>query len=129
MKKIKIKIKTKKNKEILDITEEIEKYLVKIDGICHLFVLHTTCALTTADLDPGTDLDTLDFFEAIIPKLKFRHPHDPNHAPDHILSSLVGSSLSLPIKDGKIVLGIWQRVVLVEFSGPREREILISLLS
>ncbi len=95
-------------------------------GVCHLLVLYTTAALTTADLDPGTDLDMLDAFEAIIPKLHYRHPHDPSHVPDHILSALIGTSLSLIVEDGALVLGTWQRVVLIELDGPRQREIAVA---
>lgn len=124
-------IKTTKQKEILDITEEINDELGRIkakDGVCHLFLAHTTAALTTADLDPGgTDLDYLEALEKLIPKLQYRHPHDPNHMPDHILSSLIGASLTLPVKNGKLVLGTWQRVTLMEFDGPRERKILITI--
>lgn len=121
-------IQTKKKREVVDITEKINEVLKdrKIkEGIVHLFLTHTTAALTTADLDPGTDLDMLDAFEALIPKLKFRHPHDPTHAPDHILSSLIGTSLTIPVKGDGLLLGTWQRVVLVEFDGPRERRIII----
>jgi secondary thiamine-phosphate synthase enzyme len=96
-------------------------------GFCHLSVLHTTAALTTADLDPGTDLDMLDAFDAIIPKLRYRHPHDPEHVPDHILSALIGTSVSVPVDQSQLVLGTWQRVVLVELDGPRDREVVVSL--
>lgn len=124
-------IKTRKKKEICDITDDINTQLAKLgaenaDGVCHLFLLHTTAALTTADLDPGTDLDMLDAFEAMVPKLAYRHPHNPAHVPDHILSSLIGTSLCVPVRGGKLVLGTWQRVVLVELDGPREREIVVS---
>lgn len=127
----KIFIETKKKKEIIDITEVINGFLKDKDskeGFCHLFLLHTTAALTTADLDQGTDLDMLDAFEAIIPKLKYRHPHDPSHVSSHILSSIIGTSLVLPVKNGRLVLGTWQRVVLVELDGPRKREIVVSIL-
>jgi len=92
-----------------------------------LLVLHTTAALTTGDLDPGTDLDMLDAFEVMIPKLRYRHPHNPAHVPDHILSALIGTSLSLPFDKKKLLLGTWQRVVLVELDGPRERELALSI--
>ena len=91
-------------------------------------VLHTTAALTTADLDPGTDLDMLDAFELLIPKLNFRHPHDPSHTPDHILSALIGTSITLLVENRKLVLGTWQRVVLVELDGPRTREVAIGFV-
>ena len=90
--------------------------------------MHTTAALTTADLDPGTDLDMLDAFEAMMPKLRYRHPHNPEHVPDHILSSLIGTGLTLPVESGSLVLGTWQRVVLVELDGPRQRELRVQFL-
>ena len=121
-----LKIKTGRKREVLDITDEIESQLSG-SGLCHLLVLHTTAALTTADLDPGTDLDMLDAFEAMIPKLRYRHPHNPAHAPDHILSALLGTSLSLPFERGKLILGTWQRVVLIELDGPRPRELALSI--
>jgi secondary thiamine-phosphate synthase enzyme len=126
-----ITIKTKKHKEVVDITEEINKFLEKQEkdsGLVFLFALHTTCALTTADLDPGTDLDMLDAFESIIPKLKYRHPHDPSHVSNHIMSSMIGTSLILPFENKNLVLGTWQRVVLIEFDGPRNRSLKISVI-
>jgi secondary thiamine-phosphate synthase enzyme len=96
--------------------------------VCHLFLLHTTAALTIADLDPGTDLDLLDAFDAVIPKLDYRHPHNPDHVPDHILSALIGTSLAVPVKAGRLLLGEWQRIVLIEFDGPRRRKLALSFL-
>ena len=123
-----LSIKTHKKREVLDITDLIEQQLGKnSSGICHVLVLHTTAALTTADLDPGTDLDMLDAFEAMIPTLRYRHPHNPAHVPDHILSALIGTSISLPFDKKKLLLGSWQRVVLVELDGPRERELELSI--
>jgi secondary thiamine-phosphate synthase enzyme len=122
-----LRIKTRKKREVVDITDQVEDLVRKHStGMCHLVVLHTTAALTTADLDPGTDLDMLDAFEAIVPKLRYRHPHNPAHVGDHILSVLIGTSVSVPVEEGKLVLGTWQRVVLIEFDGPRDREIVFS---
>ncbi len=123
-------VKSRKKREVLDITDMVEEQLGKNghrSGVSHLLVLHTTAALTTADLDPGTDLDMLDAFEAMMPKLRYRHPHDPAHVPDHILSALIGTSLSLPFENKKLLLGTWQRVVLIELDGPRERELALSV--
>src|SRR5436309_13641514 len=95
----KLKIKTHKKKEVLDITEAVEKALGKRNsgdsGICNLFILQTTAALTTADLDPGTDLDMLVAFEEMIPKLHYRHPHNQAHCPDQILAVLIGILVAL----------------------------------
>jgi secondary thiamine-phosphate synthase enzyme len=123
-------IPTQKKRQILDITSHVQDLIGAADagtGVCHLLIQHTTAALTTADLDPGTDLDMLDAFEAMMPKLKYRHPHNPAHLPDHILSALIGTSLSLPFDRRQLILGTWQRVVLIELDGPREREIVAAI--
>jgi secondary thiamine-phosphate synthase enzyme len=126
-----IQVKTRKKREVIDITERLQQIVQKsytgASGFCQLSVLHTTAALTTADLDPGTDLDMLDAFEHLIPKLKYRHPHDPEHVPDHILSALIGTAVAVPVEEGALVLGTWQRVVLIELDGPRDREIVVGL--
>ena len=125
-----VTVKTRKKREVLDITDLVESHLqnsAPLTGVCNLLVLHTTAALTTADLDPGTDLDMLDAFEAMIPKLRYRHPHNPAHVGDHILSAMIGASVSLPFEGKKLLLGTWQRVVLIELDGPREREIAVSI--
>ena len=128
----KFAIKTGQKREIVDITDEVSGRLQRSyaskSGICHLSVLHTTAALTTADLDPGTDLDMLDAFEAMIPKLQYRHPHNPRHVPDHILSALIGTSVALPVKNGELMLGTWQRIVLIELDGPRQREAVLTVV-
>lgn len=125
-------VETHRKREIVDITDQVENVLRRHshtgEGVCHLVVLHTTCALTTADLDPGTDLDMLDAFERIVPKLNYRHPHDPSHVPDHILSALIGTSVTLIVQKGSFVLGTWQRLILVELDGPRTREIAIAFV-
>ncbi len=124
-------IKTRSKRQVIDITDSVEASVRKhgppASCLCNLLLLHTTAALTTADLDPGTDLDMLDAFEAMMPKLKYRHPHNPQHVPDHILSALIGTSLTLQVQDGQLALGTWQRVVLIELDGPREREIAVAL--
>lgn len=127
----KIIINTKDKKEIVDISEEIEDILANKEdknGLVNVFITHTTAALTCADLDPGTDKDMLDAFSEIIPKLSYRHPHDPGHVGDHIMSSILGSSVTIPYKNAKLILGTWQRVVLVEFDGPRSRNIIINVI-
>lgn len=126
-----LQFKTHTKREILDITDAVERCLRATageSGICFLNVLHTTAALTTADLDPGTDLDILDAFEAMVPHLAYRHPHNPAHTPDHILSALIGTDLSIPYSGGRLVLGTWQRVILVELDGARTRQVVANFL-
>ncbi|HCM36766.1 MAG: hypothetical protein A3J30_03275 [Candidatus Wildermuthbacteria bacterium RIFCSPLOWO2_02_FULL_47_9c] len=122
-------IRTKKEREVLDITQQVQALLVENSfrkGVCHLFLLHTSAAIATADLDEGTDLDMLDAFELVVPALKYRHKHNPEHVKYHILVSLIGPSLTVPVENGELVLGAWQKIVLIEFGGPRERNIVVS---
>ncbi|GAC1663955.1 MAG: secondary thiamine-phosphate synthase enzyme YjbQ [Ktedonobacteraceae bacterium] len=124
-------ISTQTKDQVLDITGTIEQYLqneTNAEGLCSIFVAHTTCALTTADLDPGTDRDLLDALRRLLPQLSYRHPHDPSHTPDHILSSLIGPSLVIPYRNRQLLLGTWQRVILVELDGPRQRTVHVSTL-
>ncbi len=124
-----ITVATSKKDEIVDITDTVEAALREggpANGICVVFAAHTTCALTTADLDPGTDLDFLQALRHVLPNLSYRHPHNPAHAPDHILSSLIGASLSIPYANHQLLLGTWQRVILVELDGPRRRTVHIA---
>lgn len=126
-----LKVKTKNAKQVIDITKFVEKELAKskLDfGLCNIFVKHTICAITTADLDPGTDLDFLDFLEEITPDLDWRHPHNPEHVPDHIFSSIIGPQVSVPFSNKKLSLGTWQRIVLIELNGPKDREIELSFI-
>jgi len=124
-------IDTRDKRQVVDITDDIQSAIAKAgfsQGIAVINVLHTTCALTTADLDPGTDQDFLDFLESLIPDIKWRHPHNPAHAPAHLLSSLIGPLIMIPIENGRLKLGSWQRLILVELDGPRNRELSLKLL-
>jgi secondary thiamine-phosphate synthase enzyme len=124
-------VDTKSHRRVVDITELLAQEVRNApddSGLCHVFVLHTTACLTTADLDPGTDLDMLDAFVEMVPKLRYRHPHNPAHVGDHIISSMIGPSVLVPYKNRELQLGTWQRIVLIEMDGPRTRELLVSFL-
>lgn len=121
-----VTIKTREKRQVVDITDIIADKVTENSwdsGVVNIFAKHTTCCLTTADLDPGTDKDMLDAFEKMFPKGDYQHPHDPEHVGDHIMSSLIGPSVSVPIENGQLLLGTWQRIVLIEFDGPRERDL------
>lgn len=122
-------ITTSKNKQVVDITDKVQAVIDGETAACLVFAAHTTCAITTADLDPGTDLDLLDAVWNMIPKLDYRHPHNPAHVPAHLASSVIGPSVMVPVYNGELVLGSWQRIVLVELDGPKERNLVIQKLS
>jgi secondary thiamine-phosphate synthase enzyme len=124
-------ISSRRDKQVLDITGQVQEYVAKsgvTGGLCNLFVTHTTAALTTGESIEGTDEDLMEVLERIIPGIKFRHEHDPSHAPDHMISSIVGASVTVPISQGKLHLGTWQSILLVECNGPRKRTVVVTIL-
>ncbi|HET7438912.1 MAG TPA: secondary thiamine-phosphate synthase enzyme YjbQ [Nitrospira sp.] len=126
-----LRISTGSLKEVVDLTDRIESLIRREkmqEGLCSLFVTHTTAALTTGEIGEGTEKDLLQVVEQMIPPIRFRHAHDPSHAWSHMASSILGPSLTIPVSAGKLVLGTWQSVMLVELDGPRERTILVTLL-
>jgi len=126
-----LEITTTKKDEVIDITDKVNEVVAKSNrksGVCVINLLHTTCAITTADLDPGTDEDLLETLRKMLPNISYRHPHDPSHTGDHILSSVVGTSISLIFENRSLVLGTWQRVVLVELNGPKPRRIAYAII-
>lgn len=129
----KISITTRKAKELVDITDNVNKELgksKKISGLCHLFLPHSTAGLTTAFISTEKELELIDAFEVSVPHFinatkKYEHSHMRSSLPDHIISSFLGTSLALPIIDRKLALGEFQRVVLVELNGPRTRTVML----
>ena len=126
-----LRVITANLKEVVDLTPRIKALMERAkmrDGLCALFVAHTTAALTTGEIGEGTEQDLLDVVEQIIPSIRFRHAHDPSHAWSHMAASLLGPALTLPVIDGRLALGTWQSVLLVELDGPRERTVNVTLL-
>ena len=123
-------VSTNHPREVLDITALINREIAAAEfagGACKLFLAHTTAGLTTADLDPGMADDLTEALWELVPKIGYSSHHNPEHAPSHILGALIGPSLGLIVQNGQLVLGTWQRVVLMEFDGPKQRNLWITL--
>ena len=130
MPSIELTISTKRDKQVIDITDRVDRFISETgvnEGLCNVFVLHTTAGLTTGEAIEGTDEDLMEVLERIIPKIRFRHAHDPSHAPDHMISSILGPSLTVPVHGGALRLGTWQRILLVECNGPRDRTVAVTV--
>ena len=127
-----LQIKTTALKQIIDLTDQVQAVIrdAKLaDGLCSVFVTHTTAAITTGEIGEGTEQDFLQIVEQIIPRIRFRHAHDPSHAWSHMASSILGPSLTIPVSAGQLMLGTWQSIMLVELDGPRERNVFVSCLA
>ena len=115
--------------EMIDITAEVEASLPGGDGVCVLFIQHTTCGLTVNEnADPDVQSDMLGFFRRLIPQFDPNFKHGEHNSDAHIKSTIVGSSVTVPFEDGKLALGRWQGIYLCEFDGPRTRKVLMKTI-
>lgn len=124
-------VRTRRPQQVVDLTDRLEELVRQAGlehGVCHAFVTHTTACLTTGEVGEGTDADLLEVVREFVPGIEFRHAHDPSHAWSHMAASIVGASLSVPVRGGRLSLGTWQSVLLLELDGPRERTVEVTLL-
>ncbi len=124
-----IEIPTRKEFELIDITplinQKIRESGIK-EGIAVIFTRHTTTALFINENESGLLEDVREFFQSLIPKGKgYKHDRIDRNAHSHLRSIILNPSLSIPIKDGKLLLGTWQSVIFAELDGPRRRRIFI----
>ena len=123
-----IDLKSKNWQEAIDITEEVADIIKGQEGKAVLiFCPHTTAGITINEgYDETVMKDVLDIIDELTPRLDFLHKE--GNSPAHAKSSIVGSSLLLPIQEGKLLLGQWQKIFFLEFDGPKERKVQVSIL-
>jgi len=121
-----LQIDTPRRSEMIDITMRVNGLIPAAlkSGICHLFCPHTTAALTiNENADPDVKHDLLTKLEQIIPHTESFYRHQEGNSDAHLKAALIGFSLAIPVKNGKLSLGTWQGVYFCEFDGPRQRKI------
>lgn len=125
-----LEIKTFNKNEFVDITDKVEEYLEEKgykDGILYLNVLHTTAALTiNENVDFNVRIDLINALEELVPNIRFLHAE--GNADAHLKSSLLGTTLTLPVNNGKLLRGVWQGVYFCEFDGPRVRNVCLTFV-
>ncbi|MEM1956955.1 MAG: secondary thiamine-phosphate synthase enzyme YjbQ [Archaeoglobaceae archaeon] len=123
-----IEVKTRQRTEIVDITEEVEK-LLEGEGVALVFTPHTTASIILNEAEGRLLEDIVSTMDKIVPRnSNYRHNEIDNNADAHIKASLLGNSVILPFRDSKLQLGTWQRVLFVEFDGPRTRKVYVKVL-
>ena len=127
-----ITIKTKAQTELIDITSQVQLALQDVtfsDGICMLYVPHTTAGITINEsADPSVRRDILMVLNQMVPwKADYRHME--GNSPAHIKTSLMGPSELIAVEKGRLVLGTWQGIFFCEFDGPRTRKLHIKLIA
>ncbi|RZB29869.1 MAG: hypothetical protein SRB1_02149 [Desulfobacteraceae bacterium Eth-SRB1] len=126
-----LKIKTRAKTELIDITSDVRQIVHSsgiVEGLCMLYVPHTTAAVTiNENADPSVKTDILMILNRIIPwEAEYRHLE--GNSPAHIKSTLVGASELIAIENGELMLGTWQGIFFCEFDGPRNRKTFVRLL-
>src|SRR5437867_11836035 len=118
-------VRTTAREQIAIVTAEVNRALAAItkgEGLCTVVVPHTTCAISVNEnADPDVPADLTKALRALVPDVRFNHGEGNSDA--HFLSMLIGTSLSWPYRDGKLVLGRWQGIYFIELDGPRRRKV------
>src|ERR1043165_5582955 len=126
-----LKVRSRSREELVEFTNEVRERIKEsglLDGICVLYVQHTTAGLTiNENADPDVPRDMLHALRTLLPQhgMGFRHGEENSDA--HIKASLVGSSVTVPFHDAELLLGRWQGIFLCEFDGGRERKVIMML--
>lgn len=126
-----MRVRSREREEMVEFTDEVRRRLKESgarDGLCFLYVQHTTAGLTVNEnADPDVQRDMLLALRKLVPQhgMGFRHGEENSDA--HIKASLVGSSVTVPFRDGELMLGRWQGIFLCEFDGGRERKVVMLL--
>jgi len=126
-----LEIKSRSRTEFINITGEVQEIIRTAgirSGVCYLSVMHTTAGITVNEgADPAVQRDIITSLNKLIPA-DFYYTHAEGNSDAHIKSSLIGTSQTLLIDAGRLVLGTWQALYLCEFDGPRPRQIAIKLI-
>lgn len=118
--------------ELIDITREVEKVVSESkakEGICLVFVPHSTAAVILTENEEGLKNDWLRVLQKQVEGLNFKHNQIDDNADSHILAGILGQGKTIPIENGKLIRGTWQQIFLVELDGPRERKIIVKIIS
>jgi secondary thiamine-phosphate synthase enzyme len=128
---IQFTVRTNSRFEMLDITGQVRDLLKESrikSGICHVFIPHTTAAITiNENADPDVPRDIIMGLDRLVP-LNGNYRHREGNAAAHIKSSLIGVSEAILIENGELILGTWQSIFFCEFDGPRSRKVFVKLI-
>jgi len=126
-----ISVSTQNRYQLIDITDEVEKVVTESkikDGLCLVFVAHSTAAIILTENESGLKNDWLKILKKIVEGEKFEHDRIDDNADSHILSGVLGQGKTLPVENGRIIRGTWQQIFLVELDGPRTRRVVIKAI-
>jgi secondary thiamine-phosphate synthase enzyme len=127
------RVRTSRRSEIVDLTPIVQRFVrdnAVMSGMAIVYVPHTTAGVTiNENADPDVKHDMLKKLDSLIPKDEPYYQHGEGNSDSHVKAALVGNSATVLIEDRKLVLGTWQGIYFCEFDGPRERKVLVKLVS
>ena len=130
-----ITLETQGDGEIIDVSGYAQKTIDNAglrDGLCTVFVAHSTCGVTTIEYEPGCNEDLNRILDTIAPQHD-RYAHNERNADtnghSHAKAGLIGPSVTVPYRNGELLLGVWQKIVCIDFDDrPRSRKLVVQLL-
>ena len=127
-----LKVRSHEREQLVEFTDEVRRKLKETgaaSGVVVLYVQHTTAGLTVNEnADPDVPADMLLALRTLVPQHGMGFRHGEQNSDAHIKASLVGPSVTVPFADGELLLGRWQGIFLCEFDGPREREVVMTVV-
>jgi secondary thiamine-phosphate synthase enzyme len=118
MESIEITLRTGGSSEVVDLTAEIQQFAAgRGDGLLSVYAPHATAGMAVVETGAGTDRDLLSAIDELLPAKRGRWAHEhgsPGHGRDHVLPAFISPSLTVPVIDGRLTLGTWQSIVLVD---------------
>lgn len=127
---VSFEVSTRRRAQLVDITERVGEVVARsgvTEGLCHVFVPHTTAGVTVNEgSDPAVASDIESHLGELVPRER-AFEHEEGNSDSHIKSVLVGPSLAAPVRGGKLALGTWQAIFLCEWDGPRTRRVEVSV--
>jgi secondary thiamine-phosphate synthase enzyme len=126
-----IRVRTRKKAEVVDLTEQVADAVSRSgvdEGMCTVFVRHANAAIViNENADPGFRLDLVAALDKLFPEGVWEHDKVDDNGAAHLKAAVLGPSEAVPIRDGRLLLGTWQGIALVECDGPRDREVVVDV--
>jgi secondary thiamine-phosphate synthase enzyme len=124
-------VRTTAKREMIDLTVRVAEVVARADlaeGLCSVYTPHATAAIVVNENDdPNVCVDVLDALDRLVPAGIWRHDRVDGNAASHIQATILGPGETIPVRAGRLQLGTWQAVMLVELDGPRDRRVIVTL--
>ena len=127
-----IKVRSRNKNDVIDVTRHVADMVKEAgieSGLCHVYVPHATAAMIVNENDdPQIGQDLLNALDKLIPEGVWLHDKVDENGASHLKATILGPSETIPIQRGRLALGTWQAIMLVDFDGPRDRTVIVTII-